>query len=306
ARTARLPSLAWRTAREALLRGPVLVQVPRRGYLPALACGRCRAPARCPDCAGPLAAGPEQEVAGCLWCGRPADGWGCPQCRAATFRAQVVGARRTAEELGRAFPAIPVRTSGRGEVLSRVGAEPCLVVSTPGAEPVADGGYAAALLLDGWALLARPDLRAGEEALRRWLGAAALVRPAPEGGVVVVLAEGAQSPVQALVRWDPVTYAERELADRRALGFPPAARVAALTGSQEGVADLLRVADLPPGAEVLGPVPFGTDGPQRALVRVPRAHGIALAAALRAAQGVRSARKAADTVRVRVDPPDIG
>ncbi|MGH3344897.1 MAG: primosome assembly protein PriA, partial [Carbonactinosporaceae bacterium] len=306
ARTARLPSLAWRTAREGLAHGPVLVQVPRRGYLPALACGSCRAAARCPECAGPLAVGPEREVAGCRWCGRRAAGWHCPRCGAPTFRAQVVGAHRTAEELGRAFPATPVRTSGRGEVLSRVGAQPCLVVSTPGAEPVAEGGYAAALLLDGWALLARPDLRAGEEALRRWLGAAALVRPAPEGGVVVVLADSAQGPVQALVRWDPVTYAERELADRRALGFPPAARVAALTGSQAAIADLLRVADLPPGVEVLGPVPFGADGTQRGLVRVPRAHGRTLAAALRAAQGVRSARKVADTVRVRVDPPDIG
>ena len=49
-----------------------------------------------------------------------------------------------------------------------------VVVATPGAEPVADGGYGAALLLDGWAMLSRADLRAGEEALRRWLNAAAL------------------------------------------------------------------------------------------------------------------------------------
>ena len=54
---------------------------------------------------------------------------------------------------------------------------------------MADGGYAAALLLDGWALLGRPDLRAAEETLRRWLAAAALVRPAPAGGRVVVLAD---------------------------------------------------------------------------------------------------------------------
>ncbi|MFN2495169.1 MAG: primosome assembly protein PriA, partial [Pseudonocardiaceae bacterium] len=43
-------------ARAALGRGrPVLVQVPRRGYVPTLACGQCRAPARCRRCAGPLA-----------------------------------------------------------------------------------------------------------------------------------------------------------------------------------------------------------------------------------------------------------
>ena len=44
---ARLPPLAWRTAKAALENGPVLVQVPRRGYLPSLACQHCREPARC-------------------------------------------------------------------------------------------------------------------------------------------------------------------------------------------------------------------------------------------------------------------
>ena len=88
---------------------------------------------------------------------------------------------------------MPVRTSGRDAVLAAVPAEPALVVATPGAEPVAEGGYAAALLLDGWALLDRADLRAGEEALRRWLAAAALVRPARDGGRVVVVADAGRS-----------------------------------------------------------------------------------------------------------------
>jgi primosomal protein N' (replication factor Y) len=34
---------------------PVLVQVPRRGYLPSVSCARCQQPARCRHCAGPLA-----------------------------------------------------------------------------------------------------------------------------------------------------------------------------------------------------------------------------------------------------------
>src|SRR5262249_56494228 len=50
ARSARMPSLALRAARAALARGPVLVQVPRRGYLTAVACERCRAAARCAAC----------------------------------------------------------------------------------------------------------------------------------------------------------------------------------------------------------------------------------------------------------------
>jgi primosomal protein N' (replication factor Y) len=313
ARTARLPSLAWQMAHDALRTGPVLVQVPRRGYLPALGCDRCRAPARCAHCAGPLSIGGDHGPARCTWCGRTAGGWQCPECGSGRFRAHVVGAARTAEELGRAFPLVPVRSSGRDAVLNTVGGDPALVVATPGAEPFAEGGYAAALLLDGWVLLARPDLRAGEEALRRWAGAAALVRGAAAGGTVVLVADPGLGPVQALVRWDPAGFAERELADRRALGFPPAARLAALTGSAEAVTQLLDLADLPPGAEVLGPVPAAPPragearaAEVRALVRVPRAHGGALAAALRAAQGVRSARKADESVRVQIDPPDVG
>jgi primosomal protein N' (replication factor Y) len=303
---ARLPSLAWRAARDALAAGtPVLVQVPRRGYLPAVACAQCRTPARCPHCHGPLALPTASGTAACRWCGRTSAGYACPACGGRRLRAAVVGARRTAEELGRAFPGVPVRTSGRDEVLATVPDEATVVVATPGAEPVPDkGGYGAVLLLDTWALLTRADLRAGEETLRRWLAAAALARPAGQGGRVVVVADGGLAPVQALVRFDPGWLAGRELAERRALGFPPAVRMASLTGSSGAVADLLAAARLPPGAELLGPVPAGGEQ-ERMLVRVPRSAGNALADALHAAAGVRSARKAPEPVRVQVDPLEL-
>ncbi|WP_460109688.1 primosomal protein N' [Streptomyces sp. YKOK-J1] len=320
ARAARLPTLAWQAVREGLRHGPVLVQVPRRGYVPRMACAQCRAPARCRHCAGPL----EAQDAGalrCGWCGREEGAWHCPECGSFRLRAQVVGARRTAEELGRAFPAVPVRTSGREHVLDTVPGTPALVVSTPGAEPVAEGGYAAALLLDGWAMLGRPDLRAGEEALRRWIAAAALVRPQGERGTVVVVAEPTLRPVQALVRWDPVGHAVRELAERAELGFPPVSRMAAVSGTAQAVAEFLGAVDLPADAEVLGPVPVpptlpgrprrpGAPPPgehwERALVRVPPGSGATLATALKTAQAARMARGSEEPVRVRIDPPDIG
>lgn len=322
ARTARLPSLAWRTARDALARGPVLVQVPRRGYVPRLGCERCRAPARCTHCHGPLEAEAEGAELRCGWCARAASPWRCPECGGDRLRGRVFGARRTAEELGRAFPSVPVRTSGREHVLERVPDHPALVVSTPGAEPYAEGaGYAAALLLDAWALLGRPDLRAGEEALRRWLGAAALVRPQEEGGEVVVVAEPTLRPVQALVRWDPAGFARQELAERAELGFPPVSRMAAVSGPPEAVAELLAQAELPADAEVLGPVALPVPEPgqprrpgdppagewwERALVRVPPGSGAALAAALKTAQVGRLTRREGPPVQLRVDPPDIG
>ena len=319
ASAARLPTVAWRAAREALAAdAPVLVQVPRRGYVPSVACGRCRQPARCTVCAGPLelrgrAEAGEGDVPSCRWCGHLAGGWTCPECGYRGLRASVLGARRTAEELGRAFPGIPVRTSGRDGVLAEVGPGAALVIATPGAEPVAEGGYGAALLLDTWALLTRADLRASEEAMRRWANAIALVRPARTGGRVVIAADGAVPVVQALLRWDPAWHAARELADRTELGFPPAVRLASVTGTPDGVADLLRLTELPAEAEVLGPVPIppapraGAEGEEleRALVRCPRSLGPALATSLRAAAAIRSAHKSPHPVRVELDPLDL-
>jgi primosomal protein N' (replication factor Y) len=307
-RGARLPTQAWRAARAGLETGPVLVQVPRSGYLPGLACATCRAPARCDACRGPLATGGTDRPPACRWCGVVATGWACPSCDGRRLRATVVGSGRTAEELGRAFPRVPVRSSGgSAPVLERVGPEPALVVATPGAEPVADTGYAAALLLDGWALLGRPDLRAAEEALRRWTSAAALVRPAPDGGTVVLLADAAAPAVQALVRWDQSGFADRELGERAGLRLPPEARMASLTGTSDALAGFLAAVQLPPQAELLGPVSAGPDhrDQERLLVRAPRGQGAATVAALKAAAGVRSAHKEAGSVRLQVDPLEI-
>ncbi|HYQ70111.1 primosomal protein N' [Actinophytocola sp.] len=309
ARAARIPSVAFEAARDALGQGrPVLVQVPRGGYVPALACQQCRAPARCRRCAGPLGlpTGAEARPPTCRWCGVPDTAFRCGDCGSRRLRAIVVGAKRTAEELGRAFADVPVLASGGAEVLKAVDDRPALVVATPGAEPVAD--YGAALLLDGWALLGRADLRATEETLRRWMTAAALVRA---DGRVVVLAESGMPAVQALVRWDPVWHASQELAARTELGFPPAVRMASVDGPRKALAAFLDELKLPASGEVLGPVPLGEpdrDGnteKERALVRTTRADGRALAAALTTAQHARTARKEPDSIRVRLDPLEL-
>jgi len=250
----------------------------------------------------------------CRWCGRVESAYRCGACGSRRLRAGVVGSRRTAEELGRAFPGVPVRISGGGAaVLSTAAARAEIVVATPGAEPRA--AYGAALLLDGWALLARPDLRVAEETLRRWMAAAALVVPHTDGGRVLVMADPALPPVQALVRWDPVGHAAAELAARAEVGFPPAVRMAAIDAAPAALKDVLDelTAELP-AAEVLGPVeiePAPDARPddevrERALVRVPRGEGRALAHALHVAQAARTARKATDPVRVRMDPSDVG
>ncbi|KKW66316.1 primosome assembly protein PriA [Mycolicibacterium elephantis] len=319
ARTARLPSMALQAARAALEKGaPVLVQVPRRGYVPALACNRCRTVARCRHCTGPLSF-PDRDAAGavCRWCGRGDTTLRCARCGSDAVRAVVVGARRTAEELGRAFAGATVITSGGEAMVPTVATAPALVVATPGAEPIAADGYGAALLLDSWALLGRQDLRAAEDTLRRWMAAAALVRSRADGSVVAVVAESAIPTVQALIRWDPVGHADAELDARAEVGLPPAVHMAAVDGSPEAVRALLETVQIPDTAEVLGPVdlPVGARRPSgapadspvsRMLVRVPRGEGLTLATALRRAVGLLSARHDQQPVRVQMDPLHIG
>jgi primosomal protein N' (replication factor Y) (superfamily II helicase) len=322
ARTARLPSIALRAARSALEAGaPVLVQVPRRGYVPSLACGRCRTIARCRHCTGPLSLQEHGPGAVCRWCGRAEPTLRCARCGSEAVRAVVVGAGRTAEELGRAFPGTPVVTSAGDAIVTEVVARPGLVVATPGAEPHAPGGYGAALLLDTWALLGRQDLRAAEDALWRWMSAAALVRARGEGGVVTIVADASIPTVQSLIRWDPVGHAEAELAGRTEVGLPPSVHMAAIDGAADAVTALLDEAGLPASeslqADLLGPVdlppgvrrPAGTPAGvpvTRMLVRVRREQGLALAAALRRGVGVLSARQTHQPVRVQIDPLHVG
>ncbi|MGW4633008.1 primosomal protein N' [Nocardia sp. NPDC004415] len=320
ARAVRMPGVAFAAARSALKENAaVLVQVPRRGYVPSLACAKCRTPARCRHCNGPLAlpqsGNGEAASPQCRWCGITEAAYRCQACGARALRAMVIGAARTAEELGRAFPGVPIRGSGGGEVLDTVEPGAQVVVATVGAEPLVPGGYGVALLLDGWALLGRADLRATEDTLRRWMGAAALVRPR---GQVIVMADPGLPTVQALVRWDPVNHAAAELEARAEVGFPPAVRLAAVDGTTASIAELLDAAELPDGTEVLGPVPLpptarkpfsSGDSPaevERMLLRVSRTAGAPLARALTAAQAVRSSHRSDAPLRVQIDPVDIG
>jgi len=218
-----------------------------------------------------------------------------------------VGSSRTAEEIGRAFPGVITRISAGSRVLDTVPPGPSVVVATPGAEPVVECGYGAVLLLDGWSMLSRPDLRVAEEAFRRWANAIALVGPS---GSVVINAHPSLPSVQALIRWDAAGHAERELADRAELGFPPVTRLAAITGTPSDVAEFLSLVELPASATELGSVPVPEDRSEddqiRLLLRVARGDGVALAEALHAAAAIRSARKAPRPVRTELDPMNLG
>lgn len=292
----RIPSSVFRAIRSGLDHGSVLVSVARRGYVNAMACAGCREHARCTACDGPLALRHGESIARCGWCGTSAGGWTCTWCGDKRLRNITIGIERTSEELGRAFPGVPLRWIDAEHPLEQLPDEPTLLLATPGMEPA--GRCALAVILDVDQVLARHDLAAGAEAVRRWSAVAAATRP---DGRVLIVGPPTAPAVQALVRSDPAGFAERELAARRAVGLPPARHVAVVVAAPKVAAEMATEIAAAANAHTLGPVPVG----EQSRLLVLTEDLAALVAAVRAAVARRSAAKTLGGVHVRIDPLEL-
>ena len=227
------------------------------------------------------------------------------------MRAGVAGSERTADELGRAFPKTRIIVADGERTVLTVDAAPALVIATRGAEPVAAGGYHAVLLLDGDRMLAREGLRVAEDCVRWWSNAIALGAPGATAWLVGVGGRIAAG----IAGWQQSGMASAELAQRRELRFPPAVRVATVTGRAETVDEAVAALALPPH-DVLGPVPVEGGG-VRTIVRFDYQRAGAVAASLREAvvrhaaarralarRAGRQAGRAEVDLRVRFDDAD--
>lgn len=250
--TTRLPPRVFQVAREGLKRGPVLFVVPRAGYVKYLRCARCREQLRCAQCAGPLHASGRGALQ-CGWGGHQIATWQCPKCQATSWRASAIGSERTAEELGRAFHGVPVRVSGRRTgIIAEVAAKPAIVVATPGAEPIAPGGYAAGVVLDGAVLSSRTELEATDAITTQLARAWALI----DADATFVLSGHLDDAVaQALIRGNFADFAARTLNERAALHLPPVATMVELIGARASLAEVAaRLTSEVEAIEILGPI----------------------------------------------------
>ena len=311
ARHARIPSQALLAARAAAKVGPILIQVSSPGYASALACTRCRERARCNQCSGPLGATRKGAPPTCRWCGMLASAWACPTCNNTALKPLSPGTEGTADELGRVFPGVKVIVADGSHSIQNVDVTPSLVIATPGAEPLAEGGYGAILLLDGERMRMRENLRVNEDVIRHWSNASALA--AKDATVYLV---GAGDELGAIMtRWTQPEFAKRELADRHALRLPPAVRVVSVSGPLADVTTTCETVSTHSGVRVLGPVGTG-EGNSRALVTFDYRDGDVIATALRASviqsatRGTRRVKrpdqpKRVLRLRVRFDDTDI-
>ena len=289
----RIPARGFAMIRKALEAGPVLVQVPRVGGAQGLVCAECGHVARCPRCGGGVR--PDRRgVPRCRLCHQVFST--CASCSGTEFVPVGAGSGRSAQELQKAFPQVPVvRSDAESGVHASLDLDRGLVVATPGAEPLVAGGYAGLLILDTEVLLALPGLRAREEAVRRWL--AAIARTAPDAPTLLVAPQDLEV-VQALVRNDVAAFAQAERAERAAAHMPPAYRCVRLRGPLSAVDEWLSAYS----GEVLGPLET-TAGAQAFLISpLP---GTAMLREVKAIQAARS-KAGATVVEHRVDPVDLG
>ena len=303
ARTSRLPHDAFSAIQAGLKSGPVLVWVPWVGRRRNFICSGCGEPMRC-ACGGGFAETGSSALA-CQICGRPASGWVC-SCGSRRWRAQTIGSERTAAELAGGFKNVRILRSDSTNRIDTIPDAPAIVISTPGCEPEVAGGYAAAVILDTKGFLSRPDIRVGEEAVRRWLDAASYVRSGRDGGTVVLVGPGGDRALQAVLRLDPVGFARRELQDRVEAGFPPATRMATFCGDEASVDDVSAVLAQAGYVEVLGPVQDIESEDVRLIARVASADGEEFAHLLARMAAQRLPAKKTARLTWRLDPQWLG
>ena len=207
------------------------------------------------------------------------------------------GVGRTVTELGKAFPGASVVRADGEHRLATVSAKPALIVATRGAEPVAEGGYHAALLLDGAAMLQRSSLDVLQETLSGWEWALSLLKQDAvayltdiEGPVATACAAGTGGSLLA-----------DELRERTTLRLPPAVRIAVLEGPAAVVEELLPEVSAHEGLDSLGRSRIEGTAVQE-IIRMPYRVASEVTQVLRAAvlRDALSGRRGA-RLRVRMD-----
>lgn len=257
-----LPGRIFPEIRKALLSGPVLFLAARKGYGNALLCSHCRNVALC-ECGGRLQVGAKSKPPICVHCGKKFNEWRCKFCSGSTQYLAGRGIERASEEISRAFPGYPVLISSGEVIKESIDAKPSLILSTPGAQPLVEGGYAAVVILDAIRFFSHTDIRTQERAREIIFETAALIS---EQGKVLLIIDQVHPIVSAITRWNVVPVLKRELADRSEIKQPPyVASALMIVADSEGVSIATgfrrAVSDnrLPHSVEVFGPTPVAKD-----------------------------------------------
>ena len=253
-----------------------LLFLNRRGYAPLTLCGACGFRLQCPHCSSWLVEHKSHGKLQCHHCGflapRPAE---CPNCQAEDrFTPCGPGVERVAEEAASLFPDARIAVMA-SDLLTGPGAAAALVERMArreidlliGTQIVAKGHHFPLLTLvgvvDADLGLSGGDLRASErtfQLLSQVAGRAG--RAAHKGRVLLQSYQPEAAVLQALAKGDAKGFTEAEAEDRKAGGWPPFGRLAALIVSGEdsdmvekAAALLAKRAPRDGAIDLLGPAP---------------------------------------------------
>jgi primosomal protein N' (replication factor Y) len=220
--------------------GQVLVFRNRRGYAPVLLCHDCGWSAQCQRCDAPMTVHAHGRRLQCHHCGaRRSAPPACPDCGGLALQPQGVGTERLEQVLGERFDDVPVlrvdsgstrRRDALESLLAGLGDKPGILVGT---QMLAKGHDLPNLTLvavvgidEG---LFSADFRAGEKLAQLLIQVAGRAGRAQRRGEVLLQTHHPDHPLlQLLVRGGYHAFADAELEQREAAGFPPYAHLALL------------------------------------------------------------------------------
>jgi primosomal protein N' (replication factor Y) len=210
----------------------------RRGFAPSVRCEGCGELSSCPHCTVALTyhrRGP--GVMRCHWCEYEAPmPLRCPKCDSDQIALEGLGTERLEDTLRQAFPEARIArldrdvASGKDveKILAKVRArEVDILVGTQMVTKGHDLPHVTLVgVINADAALSIPDFRAAERAFQLLVQVAGRAgRGDRPGRVLVQTFDPDHHAVQLAVRHDVPGFVERELRDRRELGYPPFSRM---------------------------------------------------------------------------------
>jgi primosomal protein N' (replication factor Y) len=298
-----LPGRIFADIRSALVDGPVLFIVPRKGYGNALLCAHCKNLARC-SCGARLVVGSKAADPSCEVCQSTYPDWSCTWCQRKKQYLAGRGIERAAEEISRAFPGAPLVLSFGDVIKSEIASKSIIVLATPGAAPKVEGGYAAVVMLEGLKFFSHPDLRSQERARELFFETAAMTNPK---GAALLCIEESHPIVASLVRWNPGAMIRRELAERLEIPLPPYVSSYVISGESKdftsiatGLKKAISDARIPATIRVYGPSEIGGSR-AKIVLYCPQEDSAELTSFLHELQRRRSIAKK-DFLSIRIDP----
>jgi primosomal protein N' (replication factor Y) len=229
----------YRALQETLAaREQAIVFLNRRGFAPSVRCEACGKSATCQACSVALTFHKAAGVVRCHYCDYEARlGSECDACHAPALALEGLGTEKLEETLATAFPEARIARLDRDvasgkrieALLSRVRAREVDILV--GTQMVAKGHDLPAVTLVGVvnadAALSIPDFRAAERTFQLLVQVAGRAGRGDVPGRVIVQTWDPDHPAVALAaRHDVDGFLERELGDRRELGYPPFSRAA--------------------------------------------------------------------------------